>query len=297
MREILSLVIPADYDGRILKEFIRNRTGISRGLLRKIVGAQGVLVNGLPVYLTSRVKTGDLLQLMIVPEQSNDILPEPIPVPVVFEDAEVMVVDKPAGIIVHPTKGHYTGTLANGVVHYWKQKGEFARFRPVHRLDQHTSGLLVIAKDLYAHQKLSEQLRKRQLLREYLAIAHGVIRADELTIQQPVGLQDVRSQKRVVHPAGKLAITRLSVVERFCNATLVRLRLETGRTHQIRVHMEHIGHPLFGDRLYGIGEVDGIGRQALHAGRLGFIHPRNGQWMEWGSEMPSDMQLLIEKLR
>lgn len=297
LRELASAVVPPEYDGRMVKEWIRNQLGISRGLLRRIVQVEGVRVNGFPVYLTSRLKTGDLLQLQVDAEQSETILPEPIPVPVVYEDRSVLIVNKPAGLVVHPTKGHYTGTLANGVVYHWQQNGVRARFRPVHRLDQFTSGLLVIAKDPYAHSKLTEQLRRRILIREYLAVVHGVVPAEELTIGEPIGLPDAGTNKRMVHPAGKPAVTRLTVIERLPAATVVRLRLETGRTHQIRVHMEWFGHPLFGDLLYGIGQPDGIDRQALHAIRLGFLHPQTDEAMEWTAEIPSDMQNLIRRLR
>jgi 23S rRNA pseudouridine1911/1915/1917 synthase len=258
---------------------------------------QGVRINGAPVYLTSRLKTGDLLQLWVDAEQSDTILPEPIPVPVVHEDASVLVVNKPAGLVVHPAKGHYTGTLANGVVHHWRQIGIRAKFRPVHRLDQFTSGLLVIAKDPFAHSKLTERLKRRLLIREYLAVVHGVIPTEEMTIEEPIGLPEAGTNKRIVHAAGKSAVTRLRVVERLPTATIVRLRLETGRTHQIRVHMEWLGHPLFGDPLYGIGKPDGIDRQALHAIRLGFQHPQTDESMEWTAEIPCDMQNLIQRLR
>lgn len=297
LREIASRVVPEEYDGKMVKELIRNQMGISRGLLRRIVQGEGVRVNGVPVYLTSRLKVGDVLQLLVAPEQSENILPEPIPVLIVYEDKDLLVVDKPAGLVVHPTKGHYTGTLANGIVHYWLQKGEMVRFRPVHRLDQHTSGLLIIAKDPYVHQKLVLQLKRRQLVREYLAIVHGVIQQSELEIRQPIALPNERSPKRVVDPLGKQAVSHLFVEKRLSDATVARLRLETGRTHQIRVHMESIGHPLFGDPLYGSGTADGIDRQALHAARLGCIHPRSGRWLEWTSRMPFDMQNLLEKLR
>lgn len=297
LREIVSYTVPPEHEGKLVKDLIRNQLAISRGLLRKVVGAGGVLVNGSPVYITSRVKDGDLLQLMLLPEQSEEILPEPIPFVIMHEDQDVLVVSKPAGMVVHPTKGHYTGTLANGVVYYWQKNGESARFRPVHRIDRNTSGLLIIAKDHYSHQRLSDQLKKRTLKREYTAVVHGVLADNSGTICEPIAVDPDGGIVRLIRSEGKQAVTHFSVVERLVNATLLRLRLETGRTHQIRVHMKHIGHPLFGDDLYGLQEPDGMERQALHAEALGFIHPRTNLWMEWKATLPEDMNHLLLKLR
>jgi 23S rRNA pseudouridine1911/1915/1917 synthase len=295
-RAIVSFSVPPELDGTMVKDLIRNRFGISRALLRKIVGLQGVLVNGQPVFITSRVRAGDCLQLVQPAEVSEDIFPEPIPFAVVYEDADLLVVDKPAGLVVHPTKGHYTGTLANGVVYYWQSKGEAARFRPVHRLDKDTSGLLVISKNHYSHQVLSDQLAKRNFLREYLAVVHGVIADDHMTIDAPIMKKPDDPRERIIAVGGQRAVTHVRVERRFTAASLVRLRLETGRTHQIRVHMKHIGHPLFGDDLYGTGNFDGMERQALHAETLGLVHPRSGKWLCWKSELPQDIRNLLRKM-
>lgn len=270
---------------------------ISKRLLRKIVGEQGVLVNGQPAYITSRVKNGDLLKLVLYPESSETILPEPIPFTAVYEDDELLVVDKPAGIVVHPTTSHYTGSLANGIVHHWQQQGEIASFRPIHRIDKQTSGLLVVGKNHFISQQLSTQLKNKQFKREYLAIANGVPSRAALTIDAPIMKREDHPVQRIVSAGGQRAVTHLQVLERFPKASLLKLQLDTGRTHQIRVHLKHVGHPLIGDDLYGNGGEEGIHRQALHAAVLGFIHPRTGQWLEWESPMPADMRLLLEHLR
>ncbi|TCS75294.1 23S rRNA pseudouridine1911/1915/1917 synthase [Effusibacillus lacus] len=288
--------IPPEWDGKMVKEVIRQTLGISRGLLRKIVAENGVFVNGRPVYITSRIQAGDLLRLRTMPEWSEDILPQPIPFEVVYEDRDVLVVNKRAGLVVHPTKGHYTGTLANGVVHYWREQGETARFRPVHRLDKNTSGLLLIGKNHFSHQRLSEQIAHRQFRREYLAVVHGIVKEPAFAIDAPIMKKAGDPRERVVSESGQPAITHVAVERLLQSATLVRLRLETGRTHQIRVHMRHIGHPLFGDDLYGIGHRDGMERQALHAEVLGFSHPRQGKRLEFTAPVPPDMQELIDRL-
>ncbi|BCJ85391.1 RluA family pseudouridine synthase [Effusibacillus dendaii] len=294
---VVSSVIPDDYDGKMVKEFIRNRLQISRRFLRKIVQEQGVRVNGLPVFLTSRLRSGDLLELFHEPERSEFIRPETMPLDIVYEDADLLVLNKPAGQVVHPTKGHYEGTLANGVVDYWQRKGETARFRPLHRLDKDTTGLLLITKNQYAHHKLSQQLLAKKVRREYFAIVHGNLREEELTIRAPIRRLEGHPTARTVASDGQTAVTHVSVFERLAEGTVVRLRLETGRTHQIRVHMSHIGHPLYGDPLYGIGEPDGINRQALHAVKLCCTHPRIGTHLEWQAELPADMKMLLHLLR
>ncbi|UUZ87075.1 RluA family pseudouridine synthase [Paenibacillus sp. P26] len=224
---------------------------------------------------------------------------EPMELDILYEDEEALVLNKPAGLVVHPTHGHYTGTIANGVVHYWAQQGQSFRFRPVHRLDQETSGVLAIAKNPYVHQQISEQMQAHEVKKEYIALVHGWVETDAGTIEGPIDRDPQRPHIRIVTPEGYPAVTHYRVERRFREATMVRLRLETGRTHQIRVHMKHLGHPLLGDKLYGpeipAGE-DWIARQALHAAVLGFIHPVEKRWLELEAPLPPDMEECIRRL-
>ncbi|HEX7056541.1 MAG TPA: RluA family pseudouridine synthase [Bacilli bacterium] len=298
-------------DGWLLKTVLRSKLRLSRKLLSKLKRSEtGILLNGSRAWVNVPVKAGDLIEVHLPVEQSTDILPQPIPFRIIFEDAHLLIVDKPAGIVVHPTHGHYINTLANGVVHYWREKGEICRFRPIHRLDQETSGVLAIAKSQYAHQQISLQMQAGTMEKAYLAIAHSVPPAKQGTVDAAIGRDPANPRMRIIMPNGYRAITHYAVQEVYgCPpaASLIRLRLETGRTHQIRVHLRHLGCPLVGDKLYGAASLpneeqrrlpDGlIGRQALHAASLAFHHPLTGDRMRFSANLPEDMERLIAQLR
>lgn len=300
-------------DGWLLKTVLQRRLGVSRKLLSRIkLTERGVMLNGERVYISVPVKAGDTVSVSLEQEESEDILPQPIPFEIVFEDSALLIVNKAPGMIVHPTHGHYTDTLANGVVHYWREKGEKVRFRPVHRLDQETSGLIAIAKNAYIHQHISEQLIAGTVTKKYVALVHGCPVPAEGAVDGPIDRDPLEPHRRIVTETGYPALTRYAVSECYGSASLAELRLETGRTHQIRVHMTSIGHPLIGDKLYtwndapgrsGIAkpaEADGldqsIGRQALHAGELGFKHPLTGEEMLFRAPLPGDMEELRQRL-
>ncbi|MWC28991.1 RluA family pseudouridine synthase [Paenibacillus sp. MMS18-CY102] len=290
--------------GQQVRTVLERRLGVSRKLLSRVKLTElGLTVNGERVYTSDRVSTGDLVQVRMEKERSDDILPEPIPIEVVFEDDDLLIVNKPAGIIVHPTHGHYTGTLANGVVHYWQERGEMVRFRPIHRLDEHTSGLVVIAKTPYVHQQLSEQLQAGTIEKRYLAFVYGNPEPSEGTVNEPIDRDPERPHIRIVTPEGYSSITHYETAASYNegNASCVRLKLETGRTHQIRVHMKFLGCPLIGDEMYGRegghGPADEVaGRQALHAESIAFTHPMTGEWMAWKAALPEDLQRLANFL-
>lgn len=227
-------------------------------------------------------------------DQQSGQLPE---FGVVYEDEHVLVVDKPAGVVVHPVRGHRSGTLVDAVLARWARMGQYFVPRPVNRLDKDTSGLVVFAKTQHAHGFLAAQLEDRRMSREYLAVVRGVLEEDEGTIDAPIGYDPGPPPKRKVMPRGKPAATCWAVVERFAGATLVRLWLKTGRTHQIRVHMSHIGHAVYGDRFYDPEPTDLIDRQALHAIRLAFVHPGTRTEVEFTSPLPEDIRGLLETLR
>jgi 23S rRNA pseudouridine1911/1915/1917 synthase len=295
--EPLNYRVTNNEQGWTVRDVMHRRMGISRKHLSRLKLTDGVRLNGKSVYVNVTVNEGDFILALMEAEESDEILPQEMDLSILHEDEDLLLLDKPAGLIVHPTHGHYTNTLANGVVYYWRSKGEKFRFRPVHRLDRETSGVILIAKNKHAHHMLSEQWQKHEVIKEYWAIVDGVIEEDQGKIDAPIDRSEEDRKLRVVTPKGYPSVTHYWVERRFEQATWVRLRLETGRTHQIRVHMKHIGHSLIGDSFYGdTTNPWGMNRHALHAFYLQFHHPRNGEWVEFQSQMPADMQSLLDRL-
>lgn len=304
--EPITYIVPLEEDGFLLKTILHHRMNLSRKLVSRLkLTDRGITVNGVKQYTTSRVAARDRVEIRMELETSDDILPQPIPFDTLYEDEHLLVVNKEAGMIVHPTHGHYVHTLANAVVYEWKERGEQFRFRPVHRLDQETSGLIVIAKNPYVHQQLSMQIQAGRMEREYEAIVHGQPPEQEGTIDAPIGRSPTEPHRRIVTPDGYPAVTHYRTVQRYPEAAVVRLRLETGRTHQIRVHMHHAGCPLVGDKMYGAdpralqaqaAALPTIERQALHACRIRFRHPASREWVEWEAARPADLQQLVDQL-
>lgn len=283
--------------GKTVRDVLRNRYRFSRRFFRRLKESGGVTVNGRSAFLTARVEEGDLLQVKL-PEERTDIPPQPVSFTVVHEDEDLVVIDKPPGLVVHPTKDYREHTLANGLVYRWTARGEAHAVHPVTRLDKDTSGLLVIAKHAYAHDFLAGQMARRRYLRGYLAVVHGEVPEETGVIDAPIARCPDRPARRCVMEGGAPAITRFSVLERFPGATLLRLFLETGRTHQIRVHLAHRGHPIIGDPMYAEGwESRGMERQALHAAFLQLTHPRDRRERSWESPLPPDIRRLVQRLR
>ncbi|MCR8641896.1 RluA family pseudouridine synthase [Paenibacillus sp. N1-5-1-14] len=250
-----------------------------------------------------KLNAGDVVTLVIPESVETEIGPEDIPIEVVFEDSDVIVVNKPRGMVVHPAAGHPNGTLVNALLHHCKDlSGINGVMRPgiVHRIDKDTSGLLMAAKNDLSHNSLAAQLKEHSVNRKYLAIVHGDVAHEQGTIDAPIG-RDPHDRKlfTVTEKNAKHAVTHFSVIERFGDSTLVELKLETGRTHQIRVHMKFIGHPLVGDPAYGgrNKHITMAGGQALHAALLGFVHPRTGAYHEFEAQLPEDMEQLLQNLR
>ncbi|WP_339059975.1 RluA family pseudouridine synthase [Tepidibacillus marianensis] len=298
MNSLIKVSIPLEWDGLMIKSILMNHYQFSRKSLSKVKNTNGIYLNGDPVYATVRARRGDFLQIFVPVETSEFILPEPIPFDVVYEDMDIIVVNKPAGIVVHPTKSHQNKTLANGLVYYWNSKVEQFRFRPVHRLDQNTSGLLVIAKNQYSHHKLALQLNDRTLKRTYRAIVHGYVTEEKGVVDAPIMKDPNHALRRMVTtdllPAAKSAVTYYKTIERFSDSSLLELQLATGRTHQIRVHMSWLGYPLIGDELYGgIANDNGMNRQALHAIQLEFTHPTKNECLQFQTPLPLDMQSFL----
>jgi 23S rRNA pseudouridine1911/1915/1917 synthase len=273
----------------------------SRSRLQQLIKSGNILVNGLSVKTSYRMKTGDEVCVHVPEPEPLNVAPENIPLDIVYEDSSVIVVNKPRGMVVHPAPGHMSGTLVNALLgHCHDLSGINGVMRPgiVHRIDKETSGLLMVAKTDEAHHSLAAQLKDKTTKRLYLAIVHGSLLHDEGTINAPIGRADKdRKKMAVTDKNSKQAVTHFKVLERFSKFTYVACRLETGRTHQIRVHMAFIGHPLAGDPKYGPRKTLPIEGQALHAAELGFMHPVTQQFMLFQAPLPFDMEHLLKGLR
>jgi 23S rRNA pseudouridine1911/1915/1917 synthase len=272
----------------------------SRTQVQQWIKDGNVLVNGQKIKTNYKGSTNDQIEIIIPDPEELDVMPEELDLQIYFEDKDVLVVNKPRGMVVHPAPGHLTGTLVNGLMAHCKDlSGINGVLRPgiVHRIDKDTSGLLMVAKNDMAHESLVNQLVKKTVTRKYKAIVHGVIPHDFGTIDAPLGRDTKDRQSMTVVDHGKHAVTHFHVIERFKDFTFVECQLETGRTHQIRVHMKYIGYPLAGDPKYGPKKTLDIEGQALHAGVLGFEHPRTNEYLEFEAPLPDDFERLLEQLR
>ncbi len=303
MRKIISKSFNLKYDepkkvrlDAFLNEQIEDLT---RSQLQKFIKDGNVLVNEEPVSKTGvKLTKGDEILVNVPEEEPIKAIPQNIPIDVVYEDRDVLVVNKPQGMVVHPAAGHPDKTLVNAIL-YHCQINDDDVIRPgiVHRIDKDTSGLLMIAKNNLAKQSLMQQLKEKSNLREYLAIVHGNFKEKTGKINAPLGRSKFDRKKQAVVEGGRHAVTHFTVLEQFENYSLLKLKLETGRTHQIRVHMQYIGHPVAGDPLYGPkNTLPGKG-QFLHAKTLGFVHPRTNEWMEFSVEPPKVFLDTLDKLR
>ncbi|WP_283579639.1 RluA family pseudouridine synthase [Ligilactobacillus aviarius] len=294
----MSDYVITDQTGRIDKVLTTLEPEITRSQLKNLINDGHVTVNGQAVKPKYKVQAGDKISLVKPEPQSLELTPENIPLDIVYEDDDVIVVNKPQGMVVHPAPGHPDHTLVNALLYHSPLSTINGTFRPgiVHRIDKDTSGLLMVAKNDLAHQSLAEQLRNKTNKREYLALVYGQIKEDEGTIDAPLGRNPQDRKKQAVVKGGRHAVTHFKVIKRYDNFTLVKCILETGRTHQIRVHMKYIGHPLVGDPLYGPRKMIGKNGQFLHAALLGFKHPRTGEEMVFEAPLPENFQKMLDKL-
>lgn len=274
---------------------------ISRSYIQKLIKEQQIFVNDKPIKANYKTTLNDTIRMVIPDLTEPDIVPEDIPLDILYEDADILVVNKPKGMVVHPSAGHYSRTLVNALMYYCKDNlsGINGVIRPgiVHRIDMDTTGSLLVCKNDSAHQKMAEQLKTHDIKRIYHAIVHGVIREDEGTIEGPIGRHPIDRKKMAINQKnGKPAITHYRVLQRFSNFTYVECQLETGRTHQIRVHMASIHHPLLGDAVYGPAKCPfKLQGQTLHAKILGIHHPVTGEYLEIDAPLPDYFQKLLEK--
>lgn len=300
MEEFLFTVTEETAGDRIDKVLSAEEEGWSRSQIQGWVKEGAIRVNGEAVKPNYKTKQGDEIVVIPPPVEDLDAVPEDLNLEIVYEDADVLVVNKPKGMVVHPAPGHASGTLVNGLMHHCTDlSGINGVIRPgiVHRIDKDTSGLLMVAKNDAAHHSLVEQLVKKTVTRRYIALVHGHIPHDKGTIEAPIARDTKDRQRMAVVDNGKHAVTHFRVLERFGDFTLVECSLETGRTHQIRVHMRYIGFPLVGDPKYGPKRLKEAVGQALHAQVIGFDHPVTGEYLEFSAEPPTEFAELVESVR
>ena len=292
--------VKVESGGVRLDKAVADLTSLSRSHANEQIKNGQILVNGQVKKAKYAVKAGDVITYELPEPEALEYVAENLPLDIVYQDEDVAVVNKAQGMVVHPSAGHTSGTLVNALMYHIKDlSGINGVLRPgiVHRIDKDTSGLLMIAKNDDAHIKLAEELKDKKSLRKYWAIVHGNLPNDRGVIEAPIGRSEKDRKKQAVTAKGKPAVTRFHVLERFGNYTLVELQLETGRTHQIRVHMAYIGHPVAGDEVYGPRKTLKGHGQFLHARTLGFTHPKTGEVMEFTAEAPAIFQETLEKLR
>ena len=291
--------------GKRLDSFLaeKNTANYTRSFIGKMIEENLVLYNGKPSKASTKIKTGDKIELFEKEPEPLAVKGEEIPLEIVYEDDDLMVINKPRGMVVHPAPGHTSGTLVNAVLSHAGESLSSINgvLRPgiVHRIDKDTSGLILVCKNDFSHKALAKQLEEHSITRRYHAICSGRLKEEQGTVSAPIGRDEKnRKQQAINYKHGKEAITHYRLLENLQNASLLECRLETGRTHQIRVHMKSIGHPLLGDPLYGPKKnLYAIKGQALHAMVLGFVHPRSEEYMEFSADYPEDFQKLLNKLR
>lgn len=285
-------------NGRLDKACSEIFSDYSRSQIKQLLDGGNITVNGKTEKAKYKVKSGDVIRLEEPETKTLELRPENIPLDIVYEDDDVIVINKPQGMVVHPAPGHDEHTLVNALLYHCPLSTINGTFRPgiVHRIDKDTSGLLMVAKNDKAHRSLAKQLKDKTNIREYVALVHGRIAEDEGTINAPIGRSLKDRKEQAVVKDGRNAVTHFEVLKRYRDYTLVKCILETGRTHQIRVHMKYIGHPLVGDPLYGPKKTIKGNGQFLHAGKLGFVHPTTGKLLIFEAPLPKIFQECLEKL-
>ncbi len=291
----LTLTVAPHQEGKDVNTLLRRQLGLSAGAVRRAKGLpDGILLDGEPVFTTARVRVGQILSVAVGdPAGSEQIQPVPGPLDILYEDQDLLVVNKAGGIPVHPSQGHHGDTLANFLMEYYEKNGLIAAFHPVNRLDRGTSGLMAVAKHAHAHEVLQGQLQRGELSRTYLAVCQGVPDPPAGIIEAPIGRAEGSILKRVVTPQGAFARTHYQVLDTGRGRSLVKLRLDTGRTHQIRVHLAHLGCPLTGDFLYGEETAELPGRFALHSASIRLLQPVTGEEIALEAPLPPELAALL----
>jgi 23S rRNA pseudouridine1911/1915/1917 synthase len=278
-----------------LRDILYTKLMLSHSLIVRLKHHNKIKVNGSTARTNYRIHPGDIITIDINFSEESKIIPEPIFLDIVYEDEDFLVINKPPGMSIHPSRLGGTGTLANAVAYYWQRLGRNTLFRPINRLDRDTSGLVLIGNSQFSHQGLYNQKKCRIIDRSYIALVEGSVKKDKDRINEPIARLDDKSRRRIVHPDGYPSVTHYRILNKFPEHTLLSLKLETGRTHQIRVHLSFIGHPVCSDLLYGYASPL-IDRQALQAKRLGFIHPRSGKEVIIDIPLATDIQTAVDYL-
>jgi 23S rRNA pseudouridine1911/1915/1917 synthase len=280
-----------------IRDYMIDILNLSGRFTRNAAMEKRIKVNGKVAKLNYKLATGDIILVQIEKEESQNIIPEDLSIEIMYEDEDLLVVNKRPFMVVHPTKSHPIGTLSNGIIYHFRQNNEACIVRLVSRLDRDTSGLIMVAKNQFAHMNLAKSMEENKIIKSYLAVVHGNIEPETGTIDLPIGRPSEDTIKRIVCEYGQRSITHYRRLESLKGGCLIELTLETGRTHQIRVHLSHIGNPIYGDSLYGIEDSDLINRQALHAYKLIIPHPRTGKELNLVSDLPQDIKKLIDIIK
>ncbi len=299
----LSFTVPPEDHGKTVKNILKTRLSLSERLIKKLKFSGKILLNSLPSFINAAVHESDLLEALVeLDEYNEDIIPEPMHIDIIYEDENLVVINKPSSMVVHPTFRHFSGTMANGLMHYLLQKGIRTLVRPVSRLDRDTSGIIVFALNPFLQERLIRQMRSNSYIKEYIGLVHGTYEESFGTISLPIERLPGSMMLRHTTAEGAPSVTHYEVLERFDDATFLKFTLETGRTHQIRVHCQATGHSLIGDTLYPhhdlLGKYEGlISRQALHSARTVFTHPVTNKILELEAPIPADISKVLEILR
>ncbi len=305
----LSYIVDMDTTGKTVKHILKGQLQLSERLVKRLKYSGKILRNSLPVWVNEIVEPGDSIEALIdfTDEECETVSPQDIPLNIIYEDECMIVVDKQPGIVVHPTCGHYDSTIANGIMYYLGLSGIKKKIRPVSRLDRDTSGIIIFAKNEFVQESLVRQMNSKTFLKEYIGIVHGMVQERNGTINLPIGRKPGSIVSRHVTETGAPSVTHFEVLDYLKDATLMKFHLETGRTHQIRVHCQAVNHPLVGDGLYpyldegssnSVSSLDAsLGRQALHSCRVSFLHPLTRETMNIHSQIPADMCHVLEILR